>query len=160
MSTAQALGNFLQENKKTISLAESITAGLALHKLANIKGASEFLKGGIVCYQENLKISLLKVKAKTLEKYTAESQEVTEEMVKNLKNNIEADVYAAITGLASAGGSETKLKPVGTVFFAVYYNNHIYNLRKKFNGSPLQIKNKACNSLFEFILKNIKNNTA
>jgi nicotinamide-nucleotide amidase len=62
------------------------------------------------------------------------------------------DVSAAITGLAAPGGSETKQKPVGTVFISVYFKRKLYRDKKKFNGSPLEIKEKACDEMFIYIL--------
>jgi nicotinamide-nucleotide amidase len=64
---------------------------------------------------------------------------------------ITADIYAAITGLASEGGSETKTKPVGTVFLSVSIGKKRYRFRKKFNGPPLEIRKKACAFLFTTI---------
>ena len=117
---------FLKENNLTIAFAESVTCGLAAHQLSVVKGTSEVLKGSIVCYDEKVKCNLLKVPQSILKKYTAESQQVTEAMTKNLKKLISADIYAAVTGLASDGGSESKSKPVGTVFFSVLFRNKLY----------------------------------
>jgi nicotinamide-nucleotide amidase len=71
-----------------------------------------------------------------------------------------ADIHAAITGLASPGGSETKEKPVGTVFLCVYYKNKIYRERKLFRGSPLQVRKKACDALYVMILRVLKDKAA
>jgi nicotinamide-nucleotide amidase len=81
-------------------------------------------------------------------------KEVTERLARNLKSIISADIHAAVTGLASAGGSETKDKPVGTVFFSIVYKGKIRNFRKQFRGTPLEIREKACTTLYELILKN------
>jgi nicotinamide-nucleotide amidase len=78
--------------------------------------------------------------------------EVTEGLAKNLSGLMKANVYAAVTGLASEGGSETKEKPVGTVFFSVVYKRKPYNARKLFRGSPSEIKEKACLELYRLIL--------
>ena len=59
------LVKLLKDNHLTIAFAESVTCGLASHQLSTIKGTSEVLKGSIVCYDEEVKINLLRVK-KTL----------------------------------------------------------------------------------------------
>src|SRR4249919_1331440 len=100
----------------TLALAESMTCGLAAHMLSTCKGTSEVLKGSIVCYNTDVKKELLKVPASMIDKYSAESKQVTKKLALSLKRLISADVYASITGLASAGGSEKPWKPVGTVF--------------------------------------------
>lgn len=145
----------LQENKLTLALAESITCGLAAQKLATCKGTSDVLKGAIVCYSPEVKRELMKVPQKTIDKYTCESMEVTRLLASNLTKLIKADIYAALTGLASPGGSETKEKPVGTVFFCVKHKQKIYSERKVFRGSPLEIRTKACMTLYAMIIDNI-----
>ena len=137
----------------TVALAESVTCGLATHKLSTCPGTSEVLTGSVVCYTPEVKKSLLKVSEKCISMYTCESQEMSDALVKGLKKVILADIYASVTGLASAGGTETKYKPVGTVFFSVYYKKKLYQERKVFKGTPLEIRTKSCMALYDFILK-------
>jgi nicotinamide-nucleotide amidase len=146
----------LLKKKLTLALAESMTCGLAAHKLSTVKGTSDVLKGSIVCYNEDVKKTLLKIPAPMIKKYSCESMEVTGRLVKNLSGLIDADIHAAITGLASSGGSETKDKPVGTVFFCLKKGTTFYKERKVFKGSPLQIREKACFYLYDMILKRLK----
>lgn len=145
------LVKFMQARGETLALAESMTAGLACHKLAGVKGACDVLKGSIVCYDASVKNHLLGISQKLIDACTPESQEVTNALAKKLSRQMKADVYAAVTGLAAPGGSETKTKPVGTVFFSVRYKNKTYTKRSLFRGSPVRIREKACNALFDFI---------
>ncbi len=156
-SHAQILSNYLKKQQLTIAFAESVTCGLAINQLGNVSRTSDFLKGGIVCYDEEVKTGLLKVKPALIKKYTAESQEVTDALAKNLNTLFNADVCVAITGLASPGGSETPEKPVGTIFFSVYYKRKIHRKQHLFKGSPLQIKKKASAALYDFIARQINN---
>jgi nicotinamide-nucleotide amidase len=146
---------FCKENNLTLAFAESMTCGLAAHQLSQVKGTSDAFKGSLVCYNGDVKSNLLKISKKLIGKHTAESQQVTDEMAKKLKRIFSADVYAAITGLATPGGSETKSKPVGTVFFAVLFRSKLFRLRKQFRGNALEIKRKACNELYRFIMAKV-----
>jgi len=146
----------LKGNTLTIAFAESITCGMAAMKIGNISGTSEVFAGSIVCYDPKVKTGLLKVSSKMISDFSAESQQVTDALAKNLSELIRADVSAAITGLAAPGGSESKQKPVGTVFISVYMKRKMYRIKKKFNGSPLVIKNKSCSLLFSFTLHVLK----
>jgi nicotinamide-nucleotide amidase len=146
---------FFQKNRLTMAFAESMTCGLAAHQLSQVKGTSEAFKGSLVCYNGEVKTNLLKIPKKLIEKYSPESQQVTDAMAKSLKRLIPADVYAAITGLASDGGSETKAKPVGTVFFSVFYRNKLFRQRKRFKGNALEIKKKTCNAFYSFIISSV-----
>lgn len=145
--------NRLSEKKLTLAFAESMTCGLAAHRLSTSKGTSEVLAGSIVCYTPAVKRDLLGMPQKAIDLYTCESPEVTKLLAKNLRGLIEADIHAAITGLASAGGSETKDKPVGTVFFCVLHKNKFHQHRQLFRGSPLEIRKKACLALYDLITK-------
>lgn len=150
------LVKFLQARGETLALAESVTAGLACHQLACVKGACDVLKGGIVCYDEKVKINLLGIKALLIRKHTAESQQVTDALALHLSKKVGADIHAAITGLAAEGGSETKTKPVGTVFFSVRYRSKTYRKRMVYKGKPLEIREAACKGLFRFMVNTLK----
>ncbi|MES2592649.1 MAG: CinA family protein [Bacteroidota bacterium] len=142
----------LQKKSLTLALAESITCGMATHKLATCKGTADVLAGSVICYTPEVKNKLLGISKKIIKKHTCESMEVTDALATNLSHLITADIYAALTGLASKGGSETKNKPVGTVFFCVNYKNELYKQRKLFKGSPSEIREKSCLELYKFIL--------
>mgnify|MGYP006187734979 CR=1 FL=1 len=140
----------------TLALAESMTCGLAAAKLSSCVGVSDVLLASLVCYTPKAKIQLLQVKQATIRRYSCESREVTRQMAKNSSKIIQADVHAAITGLASSDGSESKDKPVGTVFYAVRYKDKTHDFRQVFRGTPSEIKNKAALKLYDLILKLIK----
>jgi nicotinamide-nucleotide amidase len=149
------LVKFCKENNVTMAFAESVTCGLAAHQLSQVKGTSDALKGSLVCYNGDVKEDVLKIPKALIEKHTAESQQVTDMMAKKLKRLIHADIHAALTGLASEGGTETKQKPVGTVFFSVLFKNKLYKQRKVFRGNALEIKRKACDELYRFIISKV-----
>lgn len=153
--TPNVLVKTLIERGLTVAFAESITCGLAAAQMASYKGVSTVLKGSIACYTPDFKRQVMGVQQCTIDQYTCESMEVTEELAVNLSKLVEADIYAAITGLASAGGSEGPDKPVGTVFICLSYKSKLYKIQKLFRGSPLQIKKKACTALYDFILSEI-----
>jgi PncC family amidohydrolase len=140
----------------TLALAESMTCGLAAHLLSTCKGTSEVLKGSVVCYNEEVKRQLMKVPRVLIEKHSAESIEVTEKLASSLRRLIKADLHAAVTGLASEGGSERPGKPVGTVFFTVIYKGKVATTRKVFRGTPLEVRENACLFLYDLILKRIR----
>ena len=81
---------------------------------------------------------------------------MTDLLANNLCKIIPADICAAITGLAAPGGSETKIKPVGTVFYSFVFRRKMLKQRKYFKGSPLEIRKKACDYLFKFIIQELK----
>ncbi len=152
---AQRLITYCKQNGITLFFAESVTCGLIASRLGNAIGTSDVLMGSIVCYTEEAKYSLTGLNKAFIKKYTAESQEITNALVKKLRSLCNADLYAAITGLAAPGGSETKTKPVGTAFFSVMYHGKLYSARKVFRGTPSEIKLKCCRYMYSFIFKTL-----
>jgi nicotinamide-nucleotide amidase len=142
----------LKQKQLTVAFAESVTGGIATQRLTNCKGASDVLAGSVICYTPEVKRTLLGIPKKTIDQYTCESEQVTEGLISGLEKLIEADIYVAVTGLASEGGSDTPQKPVGTIFVAIKYQNFIHNYRSVFKGSPLRIKEAAVASLYKRIM--------
>ena len=145
----------LLDQSLTIAFAESVTCGLAAHMIGSVPNTSEVFMGSIVCYDAAVKKSILKIPDAILKKHSAESAEVTKRLARNLSNHIKADIYLAVTGLAAPGGSESKAKPVGTVFHAMQFRGKIYQQRVRYTGTPLQIKKKAVDGMFAFVIKHI-----
>ncbi|SHL47097.1 CinA family protein [Hymenobacter psychrotolerans] len=142
---------FLQY-KLTLALAESCTAGLLASEFAKGDGSSEVLLGSVVTYHPIAKNRLLGVKKDTLALYTAESQQVTNEMVMGLHKHLPtADVCVAVTGLCAAGASESEEKPVGTMYFTILHQNRAHELRQEFEGDCDKVKLLAV----DFILQHL-----
>lgn len=143
------LVNKLRDKNLSIAFAESCTAGLLVSEIVKAKGISDVLKGSVVVYQPEVKMKLLKVKKKTLDLYTAESQQVTNEMVMGLKSLLGAEINIAVTGLAGSGASETEEKPVGTVFVSFLYDGKAEEFREVFDGSMQDIRKETVDYVFD-----------
>jgi nicotinamide-nucleotide amidase len=131
------------EKKLNISFAESMTAGNLVGEFAKGERAGKALKGGVVVYTVESKTELLGVSSSTIEKHTAESQQVTGELAIGLKKLMKTDVAVAITGLASNGGSEDENKPVGTVFISIIFREENHEYKKYFPPSQTKDVNRC-----------------
>ncbi len=107
----------LKEKQVTISAAESLTGGLFLGELTAIEGMSSHLKGGIVCYTNEVKEQQVSVKKETLEQYGAVSSECAKELAENIRKICRSDIGISFTGVAGPGVHEGH-EP-GTVFLAI-----------------------------------------
>jgi len=114
---AIAVGKLLKSKNKTIALAESCTGGFLAHSFTQHAGSSEYLKGSLVAYSNEIKINILGVKAETIEKYGAVSEQTVLEMAYNIRKMFGADIGVATSGIAGPGGA-TPNKPVGTIWVA------------------------------------------
>ena len=135
---AEELGNLLLEKGLTLSTAESCTGGGIASVITSISGSSEYFKGGIVAYANEVKISLLGVSETTLEKHGAVSEETVCEMVKGAMKSMKTSCAIATSGIAGPGGG-TPTKPVGTIWIAVSCNDKI--VTKKLQGDNGRKKN-------------------
>lgn len=138
----------LKDKNLTIAFAESITGGMLASEFIKAKGTSDVLLGSIVTYAEEVKQKVLGVKKQTLKLYTAESQQVTNEMVMGLHKLLKAEVCIAVTGLGGIGASETKEKPIGTIFFSILFKNKVEEFREELNGNSTSIRKKAADLIF------------
>jgi len=147
----------IAQKKLTISFAESATAGRLCAEFAMAPESGSTLKGGIVCYDAEIKKKLLLVPVQVIEEFTAESAEITKILADNLKQLIDSDIYVAITGLAGPGGSETAEKPVGTMFIHAIFPNKYIQHREVFEGTAEEVVIKTIEKTADLILDNLIN---
>ena len=114
---SEEIGKLLMAKKQVLTLAESCTGGLIASLITNTAGSSAWFDSGLVTYSNQAKQDLLKVKATSLEKYGAVSEEVAMEMAIGALQQGRATIAASVTGIAGPDGG-TINKPVGTVSFA------------------------------------------
>jgi len=112
------IGNLLTSKGLMIATAESCTGGNIAHKFTLIPGSSEFFKGSVVAYSNEVKLSVLGVSAEAIEVHGAVSQVVVEQMAEGVRKLMKADISVATSGVAGPTGG-TPEKPVGIVWISV-----------------------------------------
>ncbi len=115
---AAAVGRALVARGRTVATAESCTAGLLAAALTSVPGSSAWYRGGLVVYQDDLKVRLADVEAATIEGHGAVSAEVAAALAAGARRRCAADVGVGITGIAGPGGGSDD-KPVGLVHLAI-----------------------------------------
>lgn len=130
----------IAQKKLKIAFAESATAGWLGSEFSFVPESGQIFLGGIVCYNVGIKESLFEIPKEVIEKYTAESAEVTQMLAERLPKFFKSDISVAITGLTSPGGSETPEKPVGTMFIYIKLQDKKYSSHQEvFEGNPKEI---------------------
>ena len=104
--------------RKTIATAESCTGGMIANRITNVSGSSEVFLNGWVTYSNESKLKQLGVRAETLKKFGAVSEEVAREMAESARAHSGADYAVSATGIAGPTGGTTE-KPVGLVFIGM-----------------------------------------
>lgn len=127
---------------KTISFAESCTAGLAAARLVNVPDVSKVFKESYVLYSNEAKIKQLGINQMIIEKFGAVSDQCVYELAYQLAQRTDSDITLSISGVAGPSGG-TALKPVGTVYFGLYYQGKTHTYHKVFAGDRYMIRQKA-----------------
>lgn len=117
-SLASVVGKLLQERQETLSVAESCTGGGLGAMLTEIAGSSRYFLGGIIAYDNRVKINLLDVSKHDLDQFGAVSETVAKQMALGVKNKLNTHWGIGITGIAGPGGGTTE-KPVGLVYIGI-----------------------------------------
>ncbi len=145
----------LRQHGMTLSSAESCTGGAIASRLTAMPGASQYFRGGVVAYSNELKRQLLNVKAETLEKHGAVSEETVREMVEGVRNVCRTDFAVATTGIAGPDGG-TPDKPVGTVWIGVASEKRTVTKLLHFSDQRAQVIERTCNQVFSELIKLIR----
>jgi nicotinamide-nucleotide amidase len=112
------VGKLLKEKGSTLATAESCTGGYIAHLVTSIPGSSEYYKGSIIAYSNEIKMKELGVSEKALLENGAVSEEVVKQMAGNVRTRFGSDYSIAVSGIAGPDGG-TKDKPVGLTWIAI-----------------------------------------
>ena len=153
---SKELSDKFWKEELTLATAESCTAGNIAAVITAIPGSSHFYKGGIVAYNNEVKINLLGVSPQTLEEKGAVSEETVIEMVKGAMKSMNSDCAVATSGIAGPTGG-TPVNPVGTVWIAAGMKDRIITL--KVNGDEGRKRNidKATLNALQLLQKLFQN---
>ena len=138
-SLESEVGNLLRQQGLTLGVVESATGGLISHLITNVQGSSDYYKGAITAYSNEVKINLAGVKPDTINKYGAVSSQVAEEMAQGGRKILAADICLADTGTAGPGGA-TPGKPVGLFYIGLSHKGGTASRKHNFRGSREQNK--------------------
>ncbi len=125
---SREISELLWDMEKTVGTAESCTGGRIAEALIAVPGASKYFKGGIICYVNEVKESLLDVSHEVLEEKTAVCEEVAIAMVQGACRTLNTDYAIAATGFAGPTGG-TKEIPVGTIWLACGNANRVSTVK-------------------------------
>lgn len=151
----KAILNFMEQRKLTLSTAESCTGGYIAHLITQHPGCSSVYEGGAVTYSYDLKMSLLGVKAETLAKYGAVSEETVKEMALGALQNFKTDYAVAVSGIAGPDGGMPD-KPVGTVWIAVAHAKGVVSKVFSFGNKRTQNIERSAAAALSMILNELR----
>ncbi len=145
----------LVEKEYTLATAESCTGGLLAQHLTSVPGASAAFLGGVVTYDNSLKIRQLGVPPAYIQQFGAVSKEVVEAMAEGARSITGADFALSSSGVAGPGGGSAE-KPVGMVWIGLATPEGTYSKCFRFgstrDGNVLRATQSALNLLRKHLI--------
>lgn len=140
----QVVGQLLIDTGLTIGVAESYTGGLIEARLSEIPGASRYLVGGIVAYNNRVKEKILGVPGEILAQFGAVSRQTAIAMAEGVRRELGSSIGLAVTGVAGPLSSEGK--PVGLVYIGLSSPTGTCFREYRFPGERKAIRNGTVNA--------------
>jgi nicotinamide-nucleotide amidase len=133
-----------------LGAAESCTGGLVAARLTSVPGASDVFLGGIVAYDNSVKMDGLGVEPELLERYGAVSAETAAAMAAGARRTLGVDVGVSVTGVAGPDGG-TPEKPVGLVFLHAETPDLSHGVELRLPGDRDAVRRRAAASALHLL---------
>jgi PncC family amidohydrolase len=150
LSSEKEIVDLFERKGLTLGIVESATGGLISHLITNVPGSSDFYKGAVTAYANEIKINVIGVKAETLKKYGSVSPQVAEEMASGGRKTLAVDICVADTGIAGPGGA-TPGKAVGLFYIGLAHKDGAFSRKHEFHGTREQNKKRAAQSALSWV---------
>lgn len=153
-SLARETFELLKRSGKTITAAESLTAGLFQAQLTDFAGASQVFNGGFITYSIEEKARMLGIPLVELQRHGVVSSFTAEQMAAQARCLTDSDIGIDLTGVA--GPEELEEQPAGTVFIGLATKNKVESLKVVIGGrSRLDVRYIATLYAFNMVRKTL-----
>jgi nicotinamide-nucleotide amidase len=132
-SLASVVGALLKSTQATLAVAESCTGGGLGRMITEVSGSSAYFWGGVISYDNAVKVELLGVNSDDLTQYGAVSAIVAEQMAAGVRDRLKTTWGLSITGIAGPDGG-TASKPVGLVYIGLAGPEGVQSFEQRFGA--------------------------
>jgi nicotinamide-nucleotide amidase len=132
----------LHEKRRTLATAESLTGGLVAHRVCLVPGASDYFRGGVVSYTDDVKADELGVPRDLLREHGAVSEPVARAMAEGVRRKFGTDLGVSTTGFAGPGGG-TDADPVGTAYIGLAHAGGCEVVRWGWIGTRAEVMSRT-----------------
>src|SRR4029077_11399037 len=132
----------LAEKRLSLSTAEGVTAGLVARRLGQVPDASAWFRGGVVAYDNSIKVEMLAVPQRLLDEHGAVSAAVAEAMATGCRVRFRTDLAVSTVGIAGPGGG-TAEKPVGLVYVGLAWEGGVASQTFSWVGTRAEIQSRT-----------------
>jgi nicotinamide-nucleotide amidase len=150
-TTAEEIGTLLRQKSLSLGTVESATGGLIAHLITNVPGSSDYFRGSVVAYANEIKIKIVGVSAESIRLHGAVSPEVAEQMAAGGRRLLKTDICLSDTGIAGPGGAGPG-KPAGLFYLGLASGGRVSHQRHIFRGIREENKNSAAQAALIWLL--------
>jgi len=137
-----AVASLLASRRRTLATAESVTAGLVGARLATVPGISAWYRGGVIAYDNRLKVELLGVPQALLDTHGAVSAQGAEAMAVGCRTRLRTDLAVSSTGIAGPAGAAPD-KPVGLVYVGLAWDGGATSVSFSWTGTRDEVRSRT-----------------
>jgi nicotinamide-nucleotide amidase len=137
-----AVVRLLAEQRQTLATAEGVTAGLVAQRLGRVPGASAWFRGGLVAYDNRLKVEMLGVPQTLIEEHGAVSAPVAEAMAVGCRTRFHTDLAVSTVGIAGPDGASPE-KPVGLVYVGLAWHGGTTSQSFSWIGTRAEVQSRT-----------------
>ncbi len=153
---AEIAGRLLAAQGLTVSTAESCTGGLVAKRFTDVPGSSAYFMGGVVAYDNQVKIDALDVPAGLLAQYGAVSEETAAAMAEGICRRFRTDCALSTTGIAGPDGGSTD-KPVGLAYIGCVVDGVTVIERNVSPGHRDQVRERTAYAALDLLRRRLTN---
>ena len=144
-----------RERRLRLAVAESCTGGMLGARLTAIPRASDVFVGGVIAYDDDVKVKQLGVDPATLREHGAVSEQTAREMASGIRRTLGAQIGVAITGIAGPSGGSPE-KPVGLVWIAAEVGDRTRTGHRVYPGNREEIRLRASQGALDLVRRMLR----
>ena len=146
---------YLLEYEMTVSAAESCTGGFVSHCLTSKKRSSNYFKGAVIAYDNEIKKNFLKISQCEINKYGVVSKYVAELMAKAIREKFNTDFGFATTGYVDIYYKGNKKYSNLYAWVSISSNTFVNSKLVNLTGKRTENISIVTNELFKLFRKEI-----
>jgi nicotinamide-nucleotide amidase len=151
---ADGIIRHLRATEKTLAIAESCTGGLLSSAFTEIPGASKVFLGGLVCYNNDIKVGVLGVPEPILQQHGAVSAECAVAMATAATERFECDYALTITGYAGPSGGDAA-NPLGTHYLGFSSPVGVWSKTVRLTGNRMVVRQQAVTQALDWMRRKL-----
>jgi nicotinamide-nucleotide amidase len=137
-----AVASLLESKRQSLATAEGVTAGLVAGQLGSVPGISAWFRGGVIAYDNRLKVELLGVPQTLIDSRGAVSAEVAEAMAVGCRMRLRTDLAVSTVGVADPNDREPD-QPLGLVYVALAWCGGVSSVPFSWTGSRAEVQRRT-----------------